>query len=76
MRHGQKARQSASKDMSSGALEGIRVLDLSDHRAEMAGRVLADLGAEVICIEPPGGSKSRTRGPFTADGRSLWWETL
>lgn len=62
--------------MTDGALEGIRVLDLCDHRGEMAGRVLSDLGAEVICVEPPGGSPSRQRPPFTADGRSLWWETL
>ncbi len=59
-----------------GALEGFRVLDFCDHRGEMAGRVLADLGAEVICIEPPGGIASRNRGPLTADGRSLWWETF
>ena len=59
-----------------GALDGIRVLDLCDHRGDMAGRVLADLGAEVICIEPPAGSASRTREPLGKDGRSLWWATL
>lgn len=59
-----------------GALEGVRVLDLCDHRGEMAGRVLADLGAEVICIEPINGSKSRELGPHTLDGRSLWWATF
>ena len=62
--------------MSSGALAGIRVLDLCDHRGEMAGRVLADLGAEVICIEPLEGSKSRLKGPFSASGESLWWATF
>lgn len=61
--------------MTQPALSGLRVLDLCDHRGDMAGRVLADLGAEVICIEPPGGSVSRRRGPFARDGRSLWWAT-
>lgn len=62
--------------MTQAALSGLRVLDLCNHRGEMAGRVLADLGAEVICIEPPGGSESRNRDPFTSDGRSLWWATF
>ena len=59
-----------------GALTGIRVLDLTNHRGEMAGRVLADLGAEVICVEPPGGSRSRDREPKRPNGQSLWWATL
>ncbi len=51
-------------------LAGIRVLDLTDERGHLAGRILADLGAEVILIEPPGGDPLRRRGPFlstTAD---------
>lgn len=61
-----------------GALNGIRVLDLSTPLAEATGRVLADLGAEVIKIEPPGGCASRFVAPFE-DGRdgdpdgSLFW---
>ena len=50
-----------------GALAGLRVLDLSDHRAQLAGRLLADMGADVIKIEPPGGDHSRTIGPFLSD---------
>ena len=50
-----------------GALAGLRVLDLSDHRAQLAGRLLADMGADVIKIEPPGGDRSRTIGPFLDD---------
>jgi benzylsuccinate CoA-transferase BbsE subunit len=50
-----------------GALAGLRVLDLSDHRAQLAGRLLADVGADVIKIEPPGGDHSRTIGPFLND---------
>jgi len=55
-------------------LAGIRVLDLANERAELAGRLLADLGAEVLKVEPPGGSPSRARGPFDAgNGDSLYW---
>jgi crotonobetainyl-CoA:carnitine CoA-transferase CaiB-like acyl-CoA transferase len=46
------------------SLEGIRVLDLSTPLAEATGRVLADLGAEVIKIEPPGGCEARFAPPF------------
>jgi len=45
-------------------LSGHRVLDLSDERGFLAGRILADLGADVIKIEPPGGDPERARGPF------------
>ena len=48
----------------SRALEGIRVIDLSTEIAEATGRVLADLGAEVIKIEKPGGCPSRFTAPF------------
>src|ERR1051325_6551005 len=40
-----------------GNLEGLRVL-------ELAGRLLGDLGADVVQIEPPGGHALRRRGPF------------
>jgi benzylsuccinate CoA-transferase BbsE subunit len=46
-----------------GALTGIRVLDLADELAAYASRLLADLGAEVIRIEPPGGSRTRRTNP-------------
>lgn len=44
---------------SSQPLAALRVLDLTDGAAEWCGRILADLGAEVIRIEPPGGSPGR-----------------
>ena len=49
-------------------LAGIRALDLADERGELCGRVLADLGAEVIRVEPPGGAVSRRLPPFAPDG--------
>ncbi|HIL05692.1 MAG TPA: CoA transferase, partial [Acidimicrobiia bacterium] len=59
-------------------LSAYRVLDLTDERGQLAGMMLADLGAEVILVEPPSGSRSRTVGPFV-DGQednreaSLWF---
>ncbi|MEO8602059.1 MAG: CoA transferase [bacterium] len=46
------------------ALAGLRVLDLTDESGHLAGRILADLGAEVLKVEPPGGDATRQRGPF------------
>ncbi len=50
-----------------GALDGIRVLDLTQGSFAMAGRLLAGLGAEVIKIEPPGGDPLRSWPPFPGD---------
>ena len=58
-------------------LSPYRVLDLTDHRGELATMLLGDLGADVIRIEPPGGSDARRTGtllPATStpgDMRSL-----
>ncbi len=52
-------------------LDGVRVLDLADQRAALAGRLLADLGAEVILVEPPGGQAIRRQAPFLDDQPSL-----
>ncbi len=47
-------------------LDGTRVLDLTDGLGESCGRYLADLGAEVIRVELPGGSRSRSAEPTVA----------
>src|SRR6266540_5246192 len=58
-------------------LNGIRVIDLATPRAELAGRLLADLGAEVIKIEPPEGAASRRIPPFDRNnGESLYWAAV
>jgi crotonobetainyl-CoA:carnitine CoA-transferase CaiB-like acyl-CoA transferase len=51
-------------------LAGLRVVDMADGRGEMCGRYLADLGADVIRVEPPGGAASRAAAPLH-DGVSL-----
>ncbi len=51
----------------SEALAGIRVVELADRSAALAGRILADLGAEVIMVEPPGGASLRAEAPFLDD---------
>jgi benzylsuccinate CoA-transferase BbsE subunit len=53
------------------ALAGIRVLDLSDNAVAYASRLLADLGAEVIRIEPPHGSALRRAAPLAATGHGV-----
>ena len=50
-----------------GPLADIRVLDLAGEAGLYAGRQLAELGADVIRVEPPGGDRSRQRSPFLGD---------
>ncbi len=50
-----------------GPLAGVRVLDLADRSAALAGRIFADLGAEVVLVEPPGGNPIRRCAPRFAD---------
>jgi crotonobetainyl-CoA:carnitine CoA-transferase CaiB-like acyl-CoA transferase len=50
-----------------GPLAGLRVLDLADASGALAGKLLADLGADVVAIEPPAGLPSRAIGPFWHD---------
>jgi crotonobetainyl-CoA:carnitine CoA-transferase CaiB-like acyl-CoA transferase len=60
------------------ALAGLRVVELVDERTVDTGRMLAELGADVVVVEPPGGSSLRDLPPFLGDEpgaeRSLrWW---
>ncbi len=57
----------------SGWLSSLRVIDLTDERGLLAGQMLAKLGADVIQIEPVGGSSARRVGPFDDQGRSFFW---
>lgn len=53
-------------------LDGIRVLDFSRYLAgPYASMLLADMGAEVIRIEKPGGAQDREIGPFAPNGQAL-----
>ena len=52
--------------MSDRALEGLRVVEFTDEIASYCGRLLADLGADVIKIEPPGGGRQRNSPPYIA----------
>src|SRR5206468_2888003 len=52
---------------SPGALSGLRVVELADEQAEYCGLALAGLGADVVKVEPPGGSPTRRIGPFYED---------
>ena len=58
-------------------LGGVRVVELADEQGEFCGRLLASLGADVIKVEPPGGSPTRAIGPFAGDqpdpDRSLYF---
>jgi crotonobetainyl-CoA:carnitine CoA-transferase CaiB-like acyl-CoA transferase len=63
--------------MDDGILKSYRVLDLTNEKGALCGKMLADMGADVIKIEPPEGDPSRRIGPFYHDEphpeRSLFW---
>ena len=49
------------------ALSDVRVLDLAGEPGWYCGKLLAELGADVIKVEPPGGDPGRRIGPFYHD---------
>jgi crotonobetainyl-CoA:carnitine CoA-transferase CaiB-like acyl-CoA transferase len=62
----------------SEVLTPYRVLDLTNERGLLCGQILGDLGADVVQVEPPGGSSARRLGPFfrdepDPDGSLFWW---
>jgi crotonobetainyl-CoA:carnitine CoA-transferase CaiB-like acyl-CoA transferase len=50
-----------------GPLAGLRILELVDQTGQFCGKLLGDLGADVVKIEPPGGEPNRHVGPFLDD---------
>jgi crotonobetainyl-CoA:carnitine CoA-transferase CaiB-like acyl-CoA transferase len=61
-------------------LSPYRILDLTDEKGQLGGKLLGDLGADVIKIEKPGGDPLRKLGPFYHDEvdpeKSLYWFAL
>ena len=59
------------------ALRGLRVVELAAAPIAFAGKLLGDMGADMILVEPPGGDPSRRYPPFLDDqpgeDRSLYW---
>lgn len=66
-----------SNETPAGLLAGYRALDLTGEFGFLCGKVLADLGVDVVKVEPPGGDPGRSIGPFYHDQvdpqRSLTW---
>ncbi len=62
---------------STSALDGYRVLDLTTPLGHPCGKILGEMGADVIKIEPPSGDAGRSRSPFYKDpsgnDHSLFW---
>jgi crotonobetainyl-CoA:carnitine CoA-transferase CaiB-like acyl-CoA transferase len=65
------------------ALEGIRVVELANERCAFAGKLMGDMGADVVLVEKPGGDPTRRYPPFAESEsgggndpgleRSLYW---
>ncbi len=74
---GEAAKVAEGGSEPSGALSGLRVVELAGPLGEWCGRLLAGMGADVIKVEPPGGAATRAIGPFVADephpDRSLYF---
>ena len=60
-----------------GPLAGYRVLDVADEKGQLCARVLGELGADVIKVEPRDGDPTRQNGPFfkgeAGPDTSLYW---
>ena len=67
----------SQQDNDGGLLSPYRALDLTDEKGVLCGKILADLGADVIKVERPGGDQTRNIGPFFEDipdpQKSLYW---
>jgi crotonobetainyl-CoA:carnitine CoA-transferase CaiB-like acyl-CoA transferase len=61
-----------------GPLSGYRVLDLADEKGQLCARLLGELGADIIKVEPREGHPTRNNGPFFRgeagpDTSIYWW---
>lgn len=56
-----------TSSVESGPLAGLRVVEIDRGLAQYCGKLLADMGAEVIKIEPPEGAPARRVLPFVGD---------
>jgi crotonobetainyl-CoA:carnitine CoA-transferase CaiB-like acyl-CoA transferase len=67
----------AATDRDQSLLSPFRVLDLTDELGFLCGKILGDIGADVIKIERPGGDPARRLGPFFHNHpepeKSLYW---
>jgi formyl-CoA transferase len=65
----------ATSAITPAALSGLRVLELGQLIAgPFAAKTLADFGAEVIKIEPPGAGDPLRKWRLLLDGTSVWWQ--
>ncbi|MCS6801959.1 MAG: CoA transferase [Chloroflexota bacterium] len=55
------------------ALARLRVLDLTGPAGSYAGKLFAELGADVLKVEPPGGDPGRTYAPLSGERSLHWW---
>ena len=66
---------STRSDAAPAALAGLKVLELGQLIAgPFAAKTLADFGAEVIKVEPPGAGDPLRRWRMLKDGTSVWWQ--
>lgn len=68
-------------DHPAGPLAGYRVLDFADEKGQLCARILGELGADVIKVEPPrDGDPTRRNGPFfkgePGPNTSIYWWTM
>ena len=67
-----------SREESTGPLQGLKVIEMGSFIAgPFCGQLLADFGADVVKLEPPGtGDAMRQWGVAKRDGKSLWWPVI
>ena len=69
-----------TQQATAAALDDVRIRDLAGEIGQYCTKLLADLGADVIKIEPPGGDPVRALPPFYHDEqdpqKSLYWLNL